>query len=153
MQLPIILLLCFVSSNEQASADSLIHITAPVLQARTGEKSVMHIKVAVKEGYHIQSSEPGNEWIIPTTLEIISPEMITTGNPAFPPARKFQLEGTRDYLEVYDGTLDISVPLSISDNIKKGSYVLQATLRYQACDNKRCFSPKTLPFPIAVTIE
>jgi DsbC/DsbD-like thiol-disulfide interchange protein len=153
MQLPIILLLCFVSRNEQASADSLIHITPPVIHARIAEKSVMCISVAVKEGYHIQGSQPGNEWIIPTSLDISPSEIITTGNPSFPAAKKFRLEGTPDYLEVYDGTIEISVPFSIIDKSKKGSYVVEATLRYQACDDKRCFSPKTFSFPITVTIK
>lgn len=153
MQLPIILLLCCVSSNAQASGDSLLQITSPTIQARIGEKSVMRISVAVKEGYHIQSSQPGNEWIIPTSLEIAPSETITTGIPAFPASRKLQLQGTVEYLEVYEGTIVISVPYFISHNIKKGTHRLQATLRYQACDDKRCFSPKTLSFPITVIIK
>lgn len=147
-----ILLLYLLPCKEQTSADSIVKVNAPDVTAYPGKSGKIHIYVTVKKGYHIQANKVNDEFIIPTTLEINTGGIITTGKQSFPAGKKIRLEGTSDYLLVYDGVFKIIIPFNAVEKNKKGKYTLDAKLHYQACDTKTCFSPKTVTFSIAVRI-
>lgn len=147
-----IFLLHFLPFDNRVSADSIIKITAPEVVVRAGKKGIIKVYVAVKNGYHIQSNKVNDELIIPTTLEIDTQGIIKAGKQSFPAEKKFRLEGTADYLPVYDGNFKISVAFTAGEKIQKGKYSLTAKFRYQACDSRTCFSPKIIDFIIFVTI-
>jgi DsbC/DsbD-like thiol-disulfide interchange protein len=90
--------------------------------------------------------------LIPTTIKIDDDKNITTGRQEFPPAKKFKLEGTDDFLDVYDGVFEIRIPFKTIGKIPKGKYILNAKLHYQACDNKICLFPKSIEFSIPIKV-
>ena len=149
---PFILLLYLLPCKEQASVDSIVKVNAPEVPAYAGKSGEIHIYVTIKKGYHIQANKVNDDFIIPTTFEINTGEIITTGKQSFPSGKKFRLEGTSDYLLVYDGVFKITIPFKTFEKIKKGKYTLDAKLHYQACDNKTCYSPKTVVFSVAVKV-
>ena len=149
---PLIFLFHFFPFNNQSSADSIIKLTAPEVIVHAGENATINVYVVVKKGFHIQSHEVIDEFIVPTTLEMNTGEIITTGKYSFPPGKKFKLEGTDNYLLVYDGNFKITIPFKASEKIQKGKYPLYAKLRYQACDSRTCFFPKSIDFIISVTV-
>src|SRR4030095_3183660 len=108
--------------------------------------------VEVKEGYHIQANKVNDEYLIPTTVEVVADKNIEQGKQLFPVAKKFKLEGTNNFLDVYDGNFQITIPFKTQPRVKKGKYELQAKFRYQACDFKSCLFPKTIEFIIPLTI-
>lgn len=148
----LILLLHFLPCNKQTSADSIIKIVAPQVIVHAGKKAVMPIYVTIKNGYHIQANKVKDEFIIPSTLEINADKIVTTGEQVFPVSKKFRLAGTSDYLMVYDGKLKITIPFKTSEKTQKGEYKLNARFHYQACDDKSCFSPKTIDFSITLKV-
>jgi hypothetical protein len=147
-----IFLLHLLPCTEQASSDSIIKITVPEVVAHAGKSAVIYVYVVVKEGYHIQANKVNDEFIIPTTLDINADKIIIAGKQVFPKGKKFKLEGTSDYLFVYDGKFKITIPFKTMEKIQKGKYTLDAKLHYQACDNKTCLFPKTIDFFIAVKV-
>jgi hypothetical protein len=149
---PFILLLYLLPCKEKASVDSIVKVNAPEVTAYAGKSGEIHIYVTIKKGYHIQANKVNDDFIIPTTFEINTGEIITTGKQSFPSGKKFRLEGTSDYLRVYDGVFKITIPFKTFEKIQKGKYTLDAKLHYQACDNKTCYSPKTVVFSIAVKV-
>ena len=149
---PFIFLLHFLSRNEQISADSIVQVAAPEVIAYAGKSAVMHLYIAVKKGYHIQANKVNDKFIIPTTLEINTGDIITTVKQIFPTGKKFKLEGTIDYLHVYDGNFKITIPFKTREKIQKIKYTLDAKLHYQACDNRTCFFPKTIDFSIVIKV-
>jgi thiol:disulfide interchange protein DsbD len=142
----------FLPWNERASSDSIIRITVPEVIVHAGKSAVIYVYVVVKEGYHIQANKVNDEFIIPTSLDIITDSILVTGKQTFPAGKKFKLEGTDDYLLVYDGKFKITISFKASEKIQKGKYTMNAKLHYQACDNKSCFAPKTIDFSIAVKV-
>ena len=148
---PYILLLYFLPCKEQTS-DNTVKVTTSEVTAYPGKSGVLYIYVEVKRGYHIQANKVNDEFIIPTTLEINTGGIITIGKHSFPAGKKFRLEGTNDYLLVYDGVFKIITSFKTREKIQQGNYTLDAQLRYQACDAKTCFSPRTVAFSVAVRI-
>jgi hypothetical protein len=149
---PLIFLFHFLPFNNQTSADSIIKITAPEVIVHPGENATINVYVTVKKGFHIQSNKVNDEFIIPTTLEINTGKIITTGKQSFPGGKKFRLKGTDNYLLVYDGSFKITIPFKAGKKTQKGKYPLNAKLRYQACDSRTCFFPKIIDFRIFITI-
>ncbi|HEV8505046.1 MAG TPA: protein-disulfide reductase DsbD domain-containing protein [Chitinophagaceae bacterium] len=134
------------------SSDTIVKVVAPGVSAHAGKDAVVNVSVLVKKGYHIQAHKVNDEFIIPTSLDIVENNIIITGKQAFPAGKKFKIEGSENYLLVYDGEFKITIPFKVQEEIPKGKYTLQAKLHYQACDDKTCFAPKTINFDIGVQV-
>ncbi|MGB7546499.1 MAG: protein-disulfide reductase DsbD domain-containing protein [Terracidiphilus sp.] len=112
-----------------------------------GKASPVELHFRVAQGLHINSHTPSEEFLIPTNLLI--PEA----------------SGVRLAAATYPGGTDITLPLDPSTKLSvytgeftifarivaaRGNHLVEATLRYQACDNNACMPPKTITVPIDV---
>jgi DsbC/DsbD-like thiol-disulfide interchange protein len=149
----LILFFQWLSCNAQTNADSIVQVLAPSVSIQVGENQLIPVYISVKKGFHIQANKVTDEFIIPTTLEIDSSEVLSIGKQKYPKPKKFRLTGTTQNMPVYDGTLKILVQCKVKEGVQKGKYTLQAKLHYQACDHKTCFFPKTLVFPIEIQVK
>ena len=147
-----IFLLQILAGNPDKSTDDIVQLKVPEIIVSSGKNGVIQIDVTVKKGYHIQANKVKDEFIIPTTLEIIVEDIITIDKQLFPVGKKFKLEGTKDHLLVYDGNFNIKVPFRTKEKLEKREYKLSAKLHYQACDNKTCFFPKGIDFTISLHV-
>jgi len=147
-----IFLIYILSFDNQTDTDSVVRVTVPEVKVQAGKIAKINVHVSVEKGYHIQANKVNDEFIIPTTLEINTQESIITGEKAFPEGKRFKLEGTSDYLLVYDGNFKITIPFKTDKKIQKGRYKLEGKLHYQACDAKTCFFPKTVAFSVAIKV-
>lgn len=110
------------------------------------------IHVQVKEGYHIQANRVSDESLVPVTLTIMDSSVFHIGQAVFPRYKLFRLEGTTNYLNVFDSTFSIQVPITIPAAIKPGRYLVKARLHYQACDTRTCLFPRTLEVELVVVV-
>ena len=147
----LLLFLSFLSGTGQQKTD-IVKITVPNINVNQGNSSTIRISVDVKEGYHIQADQLDDEFLIPTTLTIKSNTNITIDNPAFPPSKKFRIEGSDDYWKVYDGSFDVNIGFKTAGTIQNRIFNLPATFRYQACDSKSCLAPRTIDFIIPIEV-
>jgi len=130
----------------------IVTLNVQKLVIKAGKHEKIRVDVKIKDGFHIQANKLQNEFLIPTTLKIVAHNNLKTGKQFFPPVKRFRLQGTSDSLDVFDGSFEISIPVKASKNIKEGNYNLQAEFRYQACDERICFFPKTIEFSIPVQV-
>jgi hypothetical protein len=149
----VIFLVYLANSNVQSTSEQIVKVNVPNVTVYAGKGSVIILNVEVKEGYHIQANKVNDEFLIPTTVEITTDEKIKPDEQLFPAAKKFKLEGTNDFLDVYDGSFKIRIPFKTQRRILKGKNYMQAKLHYQACDFKTCLFPKTIDFIIPLTIR
>lgn len=106
------------------------------------------IAFEVASGFHIQSSNPENENVIPTRINLQLPNTYKPTAAIFPEAKAKYLEGSEEPLQVLGGYFEVIIGLerggqksSLSD-----PHQVPGTLFYQACDDKRCFYPRELDF-------
>ncbi len=152
-QLIVLLILVHSLTGDSAStSNGIVKISAPEFLVPAGKSSVIRVKIEVKKGYHIQANKVNNEFLIPTTLEINTDKKIILGKQVFPRSKKFKLEGTENFLDVYDGIFEISIPFKTQKTIQKRKYELGSKLHYQACDSRTCFFPKIIDFFIHVKV-
>lgn len=142
-----------VTSAKQTNPDVIVKVNAPKVTVEAGRHSVIQIVVEIKNGYHIQANKVSNESMIPTTLDISSDKSLIVKKQVFPSAKKFKLEGTEEYLDVYDGRFDISIFFNTSRQTKKGLHRLDGKLNYQACDSIRCLFPRAAGFSMEIEVR
>ena len=154
MKYCLLTLLCIlhVSGISQQKTD-IVKITVPEIKVDRGKNSTIHVRVEVKKGYHIQANKLDDENLIPTTLSINTDGNIIMGKQAFPKSKKFRLEGSDDYLNIYEGSFDLRIAFKTTKAIQPGRYNLAAKFRYQACDSKSCLSPRTIDFFIPIEVS
>jgi len=132
---------------------TLVTVSVDESKIYVGLKTIISIWVEVKKGYHVQANKVNDELLVPTTLEVNDVKGIIISQKEFPPGEQFKLDGTDTFLSVYDGKFLIKLFLSPVAEMKAGNYVLDAKLRYQACDSRSCLFPRVIDFSIPVEVQ
>ena len=141
------------AGNIQLTSPAIVTVIVTESNVYDGISTMIPIRVEVKEGYHIQANRVDDESLIPTTLEVNDDKNIIIGRQEFPLSKKFQLEGTDTFLNVYDGEFQIKLFLRAVAKMQTGKYALKAKLRYQACDSRSCLFPKVIDFSIPLEVR
>lgn len=105
----------------------------------------LHFRIA--SGLHINSHHPKDSFLIPTNLSIPEASGVRLENASYPPGGDYALPadpGTR--LSVYSGEFTIQARI-VS---QPGDHLVEAKLRYQACDQNACMPPRTITAAIDV---
>lgn len=137
-----------------AFADGVATILPANAEVKVGSAASVKIKVAVKRGYHVQANPVENPSLIPITLKIDPTAGVTVGKPVYPTAKRIRLQGDDHDLVVYDNTFTIALPIKLSRDLAPGDTVkLNGSLRYQACDERHCLFPVTVPLTVVVNVK
>jgi hypothetical protein len=117
-------------------------VTVPAGKAAT---VALHFRIA--PGMHINSHAPREEELIPTTFSIPEGSGVRLDGAAYPPGTEFTLPlDPKEKLSVYTGDFTIQARMVAA----AGDHLVEAKLRYQACDNNACMPPRTITVPIDV---
>jgi hypothetical protein len=105
----------------------------------------LHFRIA--PGLHINSHTPSQEELIPTTLIIPADSGVRLDGVVYPPGTDFTLPlDPNTKLSVYSGEFILQARIVAAP----GDHLVEARLRYQACDNNACMPPKTIIVAIDV---
>jgi len=118
-----------------------------------GATARLALQVKVPAGYHLQSNRPRDPALIATTLTFSAPPGVTVTEIVFPPSTDFKQEGIDELLAVFEREFVIGAQVKIDASVPAGDLTIPARLRYQACDDKICFRPKTLETSWTVRIS
>jgi thiol:disulfide interchange protein DsbD len=110
---------------------------------KPGESVRLALRVVVPEGQHLQADRPRDPTLIPTFLWI-DQSVAKVREVVFPPTTDFRVEGLPDLLEVFEHEFTIGVEAVVPATLPPGRLVIPARLRYQACDDKVCYAPRTV---------
>jgi hypothetical protein len=120
---------------------------------RAGESATLRVTVTIKPGYHVQANPVLNPALKPLLLTVQAPPSIRAGAPVYPQAKRLRLTGSDEDLVIYDGTFVLELPVSVSKDSRPGDTVFEGALRYQACDDRRCLMPRTLPVQLKLRVR
>jgi cytochrome c biogenesis protein CcdA len=108
-----------------------------------GSTTRVALAVGLPEKLHVQSDKPRDPTLIPTVLTIDAPPGIRVTNLIYPHPADFTLEGQAEPLAVFENQFVVGAELEVGSEVPLGELVLPGRLRYQACDDKVCFQPRT----------
>lgn len=140
-----------VSTNAQnrpaAKTDAVQYLYPEQVTVPADKPAPVALHFRVAQGLHINSHTPSDEFLIPTTFSIPGGAGVRLDAATYPAGTTITLPADpKTRLSVYTGEFAIQTRLVVAP----GNHLVQARLRYQACDQSQCLPPKTITVPIDV---
>jgi thiol:disulfide interchange protein DsbD len=142
------------SSPLPQSADA-VRVTGSIAPDKTKKGRTVRASVVVEipQGLHLQSNKPLDKFLIPTKLDVETPQGITAGAIIYPRAVMRSLKFSKSKVAVYEGRTSIRVPITVQANYAGGSTEIKGKLRFQACNDESCFPPVTREVKMWLNVE
>lgn len=124
----------------------------PKVVARRGAEVEARVAVTLLPGYHVNSNTPSEEYLIPLKLTW-APGPLEAGVVTYPKPQMEKYDFSPKPLSVFTGNFDLASKFKVAANAPAGTAALVGKLRYQACNNKACFPPKTLEVNLIYQVQ
>ncbi len=135
------------SSRSIAHGTPVEYLFPEQVTVPTGKPSPVALHFRIAPGFHINSHTPKDESLIPTTFSVSESSGVKLASASYPAGQDFTLPvDPSTKLSVYTGEFTVQARLAA----ERGNHLVQASLRYQACDKSACYPPKTITVPIDV---
>ena len=123
-----------------------------------GQKLTLTVEVTPKPNMHVYA--PGQEGYIPISLKLQEDQRFTAAKAKYPVGEKVLMKALNETQIVYAKPFRITqeLKLAASPELAKGagdggSITVKGSVRYQACDDKICFLPATVPVEWSVKLS
>lgn len=121
------------------------------VSVKIGKETELVIPASVLKGHHIQANPATLPNLIPTEVSLDSLEGLEIKPTVYPKSKAWRLSSAGKEIQTFDGKVEFKVGMT-AKNLKPGRYELKGSLRYQACDEKNCFFPASVPLLIPLTV-
>jgi len=124
----------------------------PTVKALKGSEVTIALEATLPAGYHANSNTPTESYLIPLSLK-------WTGGPLRTDAVTYPKPSLEKYsfspkpISVVTGEFSITTKFRVPADAANGPASQTGALRYQACDNRACYPPKTVPINVTVDVE
>lgn len=138
-----------VDGTERSAAKpaSVEYLYPEQITISAGKAATVTLHFRIAPGLHINSHTPSEDELIPTTLSIPEGTGVRLEGAVYPPGTVFTLPlDPKTKLSVYSGEFTIQARIVAT----AGDHLVEARLRYQACDNHACMPPRTMTAAIDV---
>ncbi len=120
------------------------------VHAGTSPRAV--VQVRLQPGFHVNSNEPLEQYLIPTSLEFAPLPGVNVNGLAYPEPILLVTGGSETPLAVFEEEFAIGVAMELDPALATGEHVLLGQLNYQACDDKVCYRPDKLTVQVAFNV-
>jgi len=150
----LILSLAAVAQNSAvAKAPSITAAPIAPVSVQRGKSATFELDFRVAPGFHINSNQPHDEYLIPTSLKLDAPNDIVLGKITYPQGEDKSFAFAPDQkINVYANDVAITGMVRAMSTAPYGTSRVRGTLTYQACDNAACYPPKRLPVQFDVKV-
>lgn len=127
------------------AADAKVSLTLRPALAAKGSAADLTFEAVVAAGWHVNSHQPTQKFLVPTTLTLTVPPTVTAGEVGYPKAKAktFAFAGDVELL-VYEGTVPLHTTVHVPADFAADALSIDAVLRYQACDDTTCLPPASV---------
>jgi hypothetical protein len=140
-------------SAGQGSAPAVTVAPIATVVVARGGKAPLSIEMHVNRGFHVNSNKPNDELLLPTVVHLNPPQGIMIVGIEYPEGEQLALPFMgKDKLSVYSGNFAVAAEVRIPQSSALGSLRVHGEVKYQACDNRQCFPPKTTPLEFDVRV-
>lgn len=134
-------------SRAVAGSDPVQYLFPEQVSLPAGKPAAVNLHFRVAPGLHINSHTPNEDYLIPTTFSIPDGTGVRLDGVSYPAGVALALPvDPKTKLSVYTGEFVLQARI-VSPS---GNHLVEAKLRYQACNSTQCLPPKTITVPIDV---
>ncbi len=124
------------------------------ITVKRGATATVKVTAALSDGFHLNSHTPAEDFLIPLTLKWApAPGTVDAGEVAYPKPQMVKVPFQEKPLSVLTGRFELSTPFKVPANADVGPTTVTGKLRYQACNDKSCFPPKTVDVKVPVEVQ
>lgn len=150
---------------EISSSSQVVKVETVSIQIPEGGSADATVKLTILPGYHVNANPATFPYLIPTSVEHAPGPggfCATVGKPVYPAASKTKFDFEKEPLSVYEGVIEIKVPLRLPKKSEPGcnAYPAKGThgslpikTTIQACDHEKCFPPANIDATIPVEVN
>lgn len=134
-------------SGQPASRRQHVELETHVIHVPANRPEWVEVRFRIDPGIHINSHQPKDELLLPTTLDLNGAGQVKIVGWEYPAGIPLRLDiGEGEVLSTYQGEFRVLLQVVA----RPGDAALSGTLHYQACDTRSCYPAKTLPVHVAV---
>ena len=123
------------------------------IAAKRGEAAQTRIPCAVQTGFHVNSNTPGEDYLIPLKLTWTAAGALQPGEVVYPKPSLEKYPFADKPLSVVTGKFDLIANFKVAPNAPAGPGIASGKLRYQACNDRACFPPKTIDISVPYQVQ
>ncbi len=124
-----------------------------------GMTTTLALEVALKPKMHVYAPSVSGSYI-PVKWEFAPQALWKTFEPEWPASKVLRLEAIKESLPVFEKTFTVTRDLTFAQQNDllaaagdSKRLTVPSTFRYQACDDKECHPPVSVPLEFAFTVE
>jgi cytochrome c biogenesis DsbD-like protein len=135
-----------------ASRHATVTPVAGDVGGKPGGKLALYVDITPKPGIHVYA--PGAKDYIAVSLKLNPRQDFKTGRATFPKSEDMFFEPLNEHVPVYQKLFRITQDISLAKSIAAGSTItVDGTLSFQACDDKVCYAPESVPVSWSVMVK
>lgn len=118
----------------QSISDSVIH---------GGQRVKLRLEIQLPPRSHVYA--PGVQGYIPIEWKLAASPAYEPVPIRYPESRNLYLKAIKETVPVYEGKLTLERDIIPAEKYASPELKVEGELRYQVCDDKKCFVPETVP--------
>lgn len=140
-----------VLAQEEIKVPLTLELTVNPPSIKIGGEAIAKLTVTIKEGYHIFSLKPdggltGSNFILDLSDGLTYGEIIAPS-----PLNKF-IKVLNKNVDIYEGKVSFTRKIKVLPTATVGNKRLSGKFKYQACREKLCLLPNTIPVSVDIKI-
>ena len=127
-------------------------------RVRSGQRIALTLDVELKPDMHVYA--PGVKGYIPIEWTMAPSEAFLAHSMVAPPSKTLHLPAIDETVSVYGGQFRLVRDITIAKDAKlkplldaNGNFTIEGKFRYQACDDRMCYIPQTVPVKWTLHVE
>lgn len=136
------------------SEETLVEVKAYISRnaVHRGEEFKVALRVRIKKGWHINASKVENELLIPTSFAFDTVEGLQVIESYDPEPERGRFDYSESDLSFYQGEVLFGARVEVGADVPLGKSEMSVKFRYQACDDRSCSPPRTIPLTVLIEV-
>lgn len=106
-----------------------------------GQRIWLTVQLTMEPAFHVYG-RPIPDGYYPVEIRVEPIERVAIGEPQWPEPKPFRIEGLEEEFRVYEGELQVSLPMTFMV-VDGGDQTVRVQVSYQACTAAECLAPVT----------
>jgi thiol:disulfide interchange protein DsbD len=123
-----------------------VRVLAPQAAFAPGKTVEVALELRIAPGFHVNSDQPAEKYIVPTTVDFKPAAGLKFEAAVFPVPEMKMFSFTDKPLAVFEGTVRVTVPVTLAEDFRGSEVVIEGAVGYQACDDSSCLAPDEAKF-------
>lgn len=143
----------FGSAAAIPDASRLVQVRqAAAVEIPAGGTATAVLRLLIEPGWHINANPASPDYMIATEVKVAPARGVSAGAPRYPEPHDLKVGFEEQPLKVYDGEVEVRVPLRAAADAAAGEVRLGGTVTFQSCNDQVCLAPTDVRFTIEAVV-